>query len=154
PYVFQDLATPALYSLSLHDALPICQDPVSGDADRQQRRLGVVREPQFLFRTLETEAAQRKAQGGVGFLEHFPGDSESLIQVPPHADGLRPLAGEHEGEQPAHAVTSRPPHRMATAPQVRPAPKPTQTIRWPGWMRPASSASPRAMGIEAADVFP
>src|SRR5690606_42078383 len=83
PYVFQDLATPALYSLSLHDALPICQDPVSGDADRQQRRLGVVREPQFLFRTLETEAAQRKAQGGVGFLEHFPGDSKSLIQVPP-----------------------------------------------------------------------
>ncbi len=45
-------------------------------------------------------------------------------------------------------------HSMATAPEVKPAPKATKTIRSPTLTRPESTASARASGTDAAEVFP
>ena len=45
-------------------------------------------------------------------------------------------------------------HSIATAPEVKPAPKATKTIRSPTLMRPESTASARARGTDAAEVFP
>ncbi len=45
-------------------------------------------------------------------------------------------------------------HSKAKAPQVSPAPNPTITSRSPGAMRPASSASQAAIGMEADEVLP
>ena len=45
-------------------------------------------------------------------------------------------------------------HSIAAAPEVKPAPNATITIRSPTLTRPESTASARAIGIDAADVFP
>ena len=45
-------------------------------------------------------------------------------------------------------------HSMATAPDVKPAPNATMTMRSPILMRPPLTASASAMGTDAAEVFP
>ena len=45
-------------------------------------------------------------------------------------------------------------HWIVTAPEVKPAPKATMTIRSPTLTRPSLTASARAIGTDAADVFP
>ncbi len=45
-------------------------------------------------------------------------------------------------------------HRMTAEAQVYPEPKAVRATRWPFRMRPSLTASSRAMGMDAAVVFP
>ena len=45
-------------------------------------------------------------------------------------------------------------HRITLAAQVKPAPKDTIIMIWPSFIRPCSNTSLRAMGSDAAVVFP
>src|SRR5699024_12800893 len=46
------------------------------------------------------------------------------------------------------------PQRTAIAPQVRPAPKPTMTIKSPSPILPSLTASDTATGIDAEEILP
>ena len=56
--------------------------------------------------------------------------------------------------RPARRGPGRPSTAIATAPEVKPAPNATITIRSPTLTRPESTASASAIGIDAAEVFP
>src|SRR6476469_945161 len=76
-----------------------------------------------------------------------------------HANDLRTLAGKDPGhtrigpEERAHQL-GWPPQRTTAAPLVRPEPNATKRMLSPSLTRPWSTASQRAMGIEAAEVLP
>ena len=73
------------------------------------------------------------------------GDLGQTVIALKHADGLRPLAGENEGE--LHNVTSE-------EPQVKPPPTPCSSTRCPVRILPARTYSSSASGTEAAEVLP
>ena len=64
---------------------------MGGNADRENGRLGVFREPQHWLGPLEAEARERHSERVVGLLERAARDDEALGEVAPHADTLRPL---------------------------------------------------------------
>ena len=74
-----------------------------GDRRREQGRLGVDRQVELVGGSLEGQAADRLAERGVGFGEDGRGGRRGGGQGLAHADRLRPLAGEDEGD-PAHAL--------------------------------------------------
>ena len=136
----------------------LLQHTPGGDADGQQGRLRVVCQLQLLGRTFEAQLAQGKSQGFVGHGEHVPRDRRSFrTESRPMPTCWEPCPGKTKAMRSlAHDVPPDGPRpsRTTAAPHVRPAPKPTQTMRWPSRSRPASTASPRAMGMDAADVLP
>src|ERR1041384_8541151 len=101
PFFFNDTATPEIYTLSLHDALPICPSPRRGE-DRNaevpgqpDRALGVV-----AVLVSEGDAAQRAqihggglgpagdlagAEPGVEWQRHPPGDHRPRAAAGPRA---------------------------------------------------------------------
>ena len=72
----------------------------AGDADGQDRRLGVDRVVQFLLRTLETQPGQRKAEDFVGPSKHAARGFRRVVEGLAHADVLGALSGEYEGHRP------------------------------------------------------
>jgi len=110
----------------------------------ENRRLSVHRLLQLVLGTLPHQTAERPADRRVDRAERVARRWEALGEVAGHADLLGSLAGK---EKDAH-------HRRTTAPQVKPAPKLTSKTTIPGRSRPACSASTKASGIEADEVFP
>src|SRR5207302_8526246 len=77
-----------------------------------------------------------------GAIEDLAGLRESLDDLPAHADILGALPREDRGEgSEGRRAQQAPPHRMAQAPQVYPAPNVTRTPTRPSSMRPACTAS-------------
>src|SRR5690349_23351292 len=70
-FFFTDTATPEIYTLSLHDALPIS---FMGRAALHRRRLGVDRDRR---RPLQLEAVGRDPYSGVGLAHHLGEDRKS-----------------------------------------------------------------------------
>ena len=69
-------------------------------AVREQRRLRVVRERELLRRPLEAEPAERRAERGIGALEHVARRGERVGEVLAHAGLLRALARETAARRP------------------------------------------------------
>ncbi len=68
-----------------------------GEAHRHQRRLGVGGQRQLRFRPLEHQGRKRLPERLIDLGEYVACLGEKIGQGLAHADGLRPLAGEHEG---------------------------------------------------------
>src|SRR5439155_23500854 len=68
----------------------------SRHGDGEQRGLRIGGQLQLVFRTLETEAGNRKAQRLVGFFEDAPRGRIGLPQTLPHSRRLRALAGKEK----------------------------------------------------------
>ena len=91
---------------------------------------------------------------------------QTLITIRPDEAGgqltAEPLSRPEPARRPERRQSARPSSRRACqagqrktlAPQVRPPPKPASRMWAPGRTRPSSTASQRAMGMEAADVLP
>ena len=78
------------------DAALLLQHPQHSHRQRHQRRLGVLRQDQFLFRPLEHQPRQVLAQRVVDFLEYLAGGRLGLGKRLAHAHGLTALAGKNE----------------------------------------------------------
>ncbi len=74
--------------------------------------------------------------------------AEGRDEVAPHPGVLGALPGEEKRES-GHGY-----HLTRAAPHVRPAPNAVKRIRSPRLTRPSRDASSRAIGIDAALVFP
>ena len=69
-----------------------------GDARGEERRLRVLGAVEVLLGTLPREPGDRLAERLVGGGEHGGGVGRGFGEGAAHADGLAPLAGEHEGD--------------------------------------------------------
>src|SRR5262245_43750352 len=69
-----------------------------GDGHRQDRRLGVRRELQILFRAVKAKLAQTESQRLIGFGECVARGGEVFSQVAPHSDALGTLTWKDECE--------------------------------------------------------
>src|SRR5262249_60557411 len=67
-----------------------------GDRTSQYGGLSVGREPQLIFRTLETKAGYAHAERVVRLVESAPGRGLRVVKRPPHAHSLRALSGKKE----------------------------------------------------------
>src|SRR5256886_5114400 len=151
-FFFNDAATTEIYSLSLHDAIPIsgagprADDREHGRAVGEDGRLGVVSRRELLFRSLEHQPAQAEAERLVDCLERLAGRREPLGQVLPHPDFLSalPRAEPHGGCY----------HCTTMLAHVNPAPNAQNITFIPGWTRPHRTASSSAIATDAAEVLP
>src|SRR3712207_8111664 len=75
-FLFNDTATTEIYTLSLHDALPICAAAVEGRVDEG---------PQCARRLQTRERAAPRHPGGLG-RPHVPGDRKSTRLNSSHAN--------------------------------------------------------------------
>jgi hypothetical protein len=73
------------------------QHPQRRDADRHQRRLGILGQGQLALRPLEHQLGELLLQRLVHLFEHQPGGGEALRQSEAHADSLGALAWKDEG---------------------------------------------------------
>src|SRR5580765_6306050 len=112
---------------------------------REDRRLGVLRRGQLLFRSLEHQLRQRDAERFVDRAEDVARRRKSLRQIFAHADFLRALP---------RAEPDRAYHRTTMLPHVKPAPNAQNITFMPGFSRPHFTASSSAIAMDAADVLP
>ena len=80
----------------------LVQHPERGHGYGEDRRLGNLRELQFLFRTGEAEFGELESQRSVSLGEGLARHRIAGRQLFAHADGLRSLSGKKERE--AHVV--------------------------------------------------
>ncbi len=74
-----------------------------GEADRHQRRLGVLGQRELVLRPLEDHPGEVLAERLVDFGEDLAGAGMAFGEVAPHADGLRALSGKNQ--RASHAET-------------------------------------------------
>ena len=67
-----------------------------GQADRHQRRLGILGQRQILARPVEHQPGEPLRQRIVHFLENQTGHARRFGEVPAHANGLGPLPRKDE----------------------------------------------------------
>src|SRR6185503_20782574 len=84
------------HPLRLHP--PRGQGARGRDARGQDRGLGVRGELELVLRSFEAQPRQGEAQGAVGLVEYGAALGYGVVEGPPHADLLRSLAREDEGE--------------------------------------------------------
>ena len=60
--------------------------------------MGILGQLEIGFGTIETKFAERKSERVVGFGESLAGERKLGAEILPHADVLRPLTWENEGE--------------------------------------------------------
>ena len=70
------------------------QHACSGDRDREDSRLRMLRELELLFRALEDQLGEREPKGFVRLVKDSAGNREVVVKIASHADGLRSLAGK------------------------------------------------------------
>ncbi len=131
---------------SLRARAPSFQGAQRRHGHGEHRGLGDLGSGELLLASIEAQAGEGHAQRPVGPLEDVPGLVIGLGQGSAHPGRLGPLPGKDERD-PAH-------QRTTLAAQVRPAPKAAISTRSFGRTRPERTASSRAMGMEAALVFP
>src|SRR5512139_2694787 len=125
------------------------EDPEGGHAHREDGGLRVLRQPELLLRPPEAERGDVPREGFGRLLEHLPRRGVRLVQLLPHPGELRRLSGKQQRDR------HRSPYILNSAePHVSPAPNATSSTRSPERNRPCAFASERAMGTEAAEVFP
>ena len=128
---------------------PRLQQAPRDDTYGEDRWLRVLGTRERVFRSLEAKAGKRQPQHRLRALEQLPGGAARFIELMPHPDLLRPLAGEDPGgprrrdggfahrgasagswadaPDPLSAPAAWRVHRSAPAPQVRPPPIPITT---------------------------
>src|SRR5207247_8542556 len=89
-----------------------------GDRRREERRLGVLGAVENVGGSVEGEPADRLAEGGISGGKDGRRGWERGGERPPHADGLRSLAGEDKGRRGHRSQGSRGIHAQ-TARRVR-----------------------------------
>ncbi len=98
------VATSAVYSPRLWPSATsktqaaVPQHAQGGHRVRQQRRLGDLGARELLGRAHATDAGQVVAEHVAGLGEGVAGDGEGVAEIAAHARGLRPLAGEQDGD--------------------------------------------------------
>src|SRR5690606_32728959 len=113
------------------------------DRVHENRRLRVERGRELILGPFPGDPGQGEPEDFVRLLEHLARRREPLRQVTAHADELRSLTRKEKRY-----------HRTTAEPQVKPAPNATIRMFAPGCIRPASSASSRAMGSVAELMLP
>src|SRR3990170_5025761 len=128
----------------------LLEDAVRGDAHGEDGRLGVLGPPQILLRTGKAQFGHGEPECLGGLAEHLPGGRVGIVKVFPHPGKLRRLSGKEQSDP----HPSPPYIRTRAEPHVSPAPKDARSRRSPFANLPCSRASARAIGTDAAEVFP
>jgi hypothetical protein len=108
--------------------------------------LSDLRADELGLRPLETEPRKSETESLVRGAENLGRGGLDRREVFPHSGVLGALTGKQRRE--------RPHQRTALAAQVSPAPNAAIRMMSPRRTFPARTASSRAIGIEAAEVFP
>src|SRR5689334_3019225 len=74
----------------------LLQHAIRGNGGRHQRRLGVFRQFEVFFGSLEAQSGDRKPKRGIGFFKRLPCDWERFSQRSSHSGELGTLPGEKE----------------------------------------------------------
>ena len=140
---------------------PLGKGRVKRDAGAQNGRLGIGGQTEFFLGPLKTEAGQGKAEGLIRLGEDLLCTWVHFGEILPHPDLLGSLAWKEKSDfshfSPLLSISIRHvsiDHFSTAAPQVSPPPKPTRTSVFPFLMRPWCSASSKATGMDADDMFP
>jgi hypothetical protein len=75
-----------------------CDEPVGGNARREDGRLRVLGQLQAILGPLEAERGQGFTQRGIGLRKGVLADCGVIRQCPAHPDLLRALTGEDESD--------------------------------------------------------
>src|SRR5207302_10976608 len=110
----------------------------AGEAGGQDAGLRIRGGAKGVLRAVRAEVQQVNPGHRAGAIEDLAGLWELLGDLPAHPDILGALSREDRREWgEGRRAQQAPPHRMAQAPQVYPAPKVTRTPTRPSSMRPA-----------------
>src|SRR5215472_14378711 len=140
----------ARHNADLLHAVALAPDLVGRPAHGHEAWLDVLGAVQVGGRPVEAEPAHRHLQDGLGAPEDAARRWITLVEPLTHSWSLHALAGEEERDR----APERHSHSSRQAAQVKPEPNPAISTLSPGCSRSWSSASRRASGMVAVDVFP